>query len=45
MVSDRKSNIVVRLFNLLANLFPFWVLIFSGLALFSPSGLPGSVDR
>ncbi|MGJ0489404.1 bile acid:sodium symporter family protein [Methylobacter sp.] len=29
-------NIVIRLFNLLANLFPFWVLIFSGLALFFP---------
>jgi BASS family bile acid:Na+ symporter len=30
------GNIVIRLFNLLANLFPFWVLIFSGLALFFP---------
>jgi BASS family bile acid:Na+ symporter len=28
---------VSRLFNLLANLFPFWVLIFSGLALFFPA--------
>lgn len=36
LVSDRKSNIVIRLFNLLANLFPFWVLAFSGLALFFP---------
>lgn len=28
---------MIRLFNLLANLFPFWVLIFSGLALFFPA--------
>lgn len=31
-----KNLIVIRLFDLLANLFPFWVLTFSGLALFYP---------